>query len=423
MADSVSETRSDRRLQRFPALHFLQAFRIAIQFPQLLFASIAVLALALGQRVIDDAPFAPPDAESPLPWDTPAIDATGRPLDSIGGSAAGFADLLLMPFRSVMQPAAGLLSPGNAWTDAAYHWTHLLWALLVWAFFGAAITRVAAIKFAVDQTISVKSAARFGLKRFGAYLFAPLIPTAGLLFLWLLCTVGGWIARIPAAGPYIAALLWFVVLALGLVMALIVIGIAAGWPLMSPAIAAEDSESFDGFSRAFSYVYGRPLLGIRLIVCGLGCGVAIVGGVVLLAPLAADLGVWGVATGMGLPDAAELTADSTFFQFSLTDKTATSPPPETARGIATFWLNAAAVIVHGFAASLFWTLSTIAYFVLRQADDGTALDEVFLWDEEQPDALLPLVGVAASEQPVIERPLTKDAGTTPGASVEPEEPS
>ena len=263
MTDSVSESKAES--QRFPTLYFLQAFRISILFPQLLFGACGVLVLSLGQQVIDDSPFAPQDgAVAPLPWKTTPVQFRSTdPAEASVHAVAEFARMLLIPFQSVIEPAVGLLSPDNTWVSAAYHWSHLLWALAVWAFFGAAIARVAAIKFAVDQTLSVQGAARFAIKRFGANLFAPLIPTAGLLFLWLLCTVGGWIAAIPVAGPYIVGVLWFLGLVLGLVMALIVIGVGLGWPLMSPAIAAEDSESFDGFSRSFSYVFGRPALGLR----------------------------------------------------------------------------------------------------------------------------------------------------------------
>ena len=114
---------------------------------------------------------------------------------------------------------------------------------------------------------------------------------------------------------------------------------------------------------------------------------------------------------MGLADAGQLTDGSQFFQFEL--PRSSEKVPDGAYGITAFWLNTAAVAVHGFAVSLFWTLATIAYFVVRKTDDGTALDEVFLWDEAQPDALLPLVGVAASEQPVVERPLEKEPSDNP----------
>jgi hypothetical protein len=62
------------------------------------------------------------------------------------------------------------------------------------------------------------------------------------------------------------------------------------------------------------------------------------------------------------------------------------------------------LLVSGFLASYFWTAITVIYLLLRQVDDATDFHEVSLPDEKETDELLPLVGVAASEQPLIERP-------------------
>jgi hypothetical protein len=69
------------------------------------------------------------------------------------------------------------------------------------------------------------------------------------------------------------------------------------------------------------------------------------------------------------------------------------------------WLSALSLLLVGFVFSYFWTASTIIYFLLRKSDDATELDEVYRPEEEERDDLLPLVGVAASGQPPIERPL------------------
>ena len=67
-------------------------------------------------------------------------------------------------------------------------------------------------------------------------------------------------------------------------------------------------------------------------------------------------------------------------------------------------MQAVAVLVSGFVASYFWTAATVIYLLLRQVDDATDFHEVYMPDEKEADDLLPLVGVAASDQPVIERP-------------------
>jgi hypothetical protein len=77
------------------------------------------------------------------------------------------------------------------------------------------------------------------------------------------------------------------------------------------------------------------------------------------------------------------------------------------------WLNVAATLVAGFVVSYFWSATTIIYFLLRQSDDATDLKEVFMPDQEEVDELLPLVGVASSSQPVVERPAPTEFPAAP----------
>ena len=72
------------------------------------------------------------------------------------------------------------------------------------------------------------------------------------------------------------------------------------------------------------------------------------------------------------------------------------------------WLQGVGLLVSGFVASYFWTASTVIYLLLRQVDDATDFHEVSMPDEKETDELLPLVGAAASEQPIIERPAEGD---------------
>jgi hypothetical protein len=313
-------------------------------------------------------------------------------------------NLFAAPYRSVAEPAVGLLRLEQEWAPAAYHWTRLLWALAVWALFGAAITRLAAVSFAADRTLGLKTVSLFAGRRFLSYFTAPLLPVAGIAFLWLLLMLGGLIGAIPSAGPYLVGIFWFLALAVGFVAALILVGVLGGWPLMAPAISTEDSDAFDGFSRSFSYVFSRTRQWATLIVAAAAYGILLTAAVAALAWLVVHLTVWGIAAGMSLTDAGALTADSPLSKGGAVSEDV----PDSAASFAQFWLNAASLVVHGFAASLFWTLATVSYFLLRQSDDATSLDEVYLNPEDEPDDLLPLVGVAASEQPVIERPLEKD---------------
>ena len=49
-------------------------------------------------------------------------------------------------------------------------------------------------------------------------------------------------------------------------------------------------------------------------------------------------------------------------------------------------------------------MTTIIYFLLRRSDDATDLDEIYMPPQTDVDELVPWVGVAASDQPVVERP-------------------
>ena len=42
-------------------------------------------------------------------------------------------------------------------------------------------------------------------------------------------------------------------------MAILTIGLAAGWPLMAPTVSTEGTDTFDALSRSYAYVYQRPL--------------------------------------------------------------------------------------------------------------------------------------------------------------------
>jgi hypothetical protein len=74
------------------------------------------------------------------------------------------------------------------------------------------------------------------------------------------------------------------------------------------------------------------------------------------------------------------------------------------------------LLVAGFAVSYFWSASTIIYFLLRQSEDANHLSEVYLPKTEPTDDLVQLAGVAASDQPVIERPAKHEPETRQPAS-------
>jgi len=130
--------------------------------------------------------------------------------------------------------------------------------LVIWAFFGGAITRIAVVEIATDDRIGLGEATGFAWKKYGAYLGATLLPVLAIIFLALCCALFGLVLRVMFVDLLVTLLFFVLVVLAGFLMFLIGLGGLAGAPLMYPAVSAEGNDSFDAISRAYSYVFGRP---------------------------------------------------------------------------------------------------------------------------------------------------------------------
>lgn len=134
-----------------------------------------------------------------------------------------------------------------------------LGALFIWALFGGAICRIAAVQFARDEKISAREALGFVWKRLvGGFMLAPLIPIAFILLVAALLMVGGMFLRIPVLGDLVGAPLFIFALIGGLIIAILAVGLVVGGGLFWPAVAVEGSDAFDAFSRSLAYPFSRP---------------------------------------------------------------------------------------------------------------------------------------------------------------------
>ena len=134
----------------------------------------------------------------------------------------------------------------------------ILWAMAVWALFGGAISRVAAVQLAADERIGWAAALRFAASKWLSYFAAPLLPLLGVVLVAIPLAVLGLLMRLNF-GVLLAGVLWPLALLGGLVMALLLLGLAFGWPLMWATISTEGTDSFDALSRSYAYVFQRPL--------------------------------------------------------------------------------------------------------------------------------------------------------------------
>src|SRR5205085_4748117 len=126
-------------------------------------------------------------------------------------------------------------------------------------FFGGAISRMAAVQVARNEKVGMRETIRFVRERFQSYFSAPVFPLIFLgILTFFLILFGFFSGLIPIIGDVLlSGLLWPIVIVLGLVMAVVLVGLV-GWPLMNPTISAEGSDSFDALSRSYSYVYQAP---------------------------------------------------------------------------------------------------------------------------------------------------------------------
>src|SRR5439155_23323231 len=125
---------------------------------------------------------------------------------------------------------------------------------------------------------------------------APLIPLVFLAVLTLFMIFLGFIEGFTVfiGDIFLAVIFWPLILIMGLVMALVLVGLI-GWPLMYATISAEGSDSFDALSRSYSYVFQAVWRYLWY------CGVALIYGAILIffvgfmGSLMVYMGKWGVS--------------------------------------------------------------------------------------------------------------------------------
>jgi hypothetical protein len=205
----------------------------------------------------------------------------------------------LEPFDKFIGPVTGLFKSNPAHAQWWYCLFGLLMTLAVWAIFGGAITRIAAVQVARNEKIGILEALRFSVSKFLSFFAAPLIPFGGVALIAVLMIIGGFIFLIPWVGEFLAAVLWILALFGASVMALILIGLV-GWPIMYATISAEGSDSFDALSRCYAYVFQRPWHYLFYTVVAMLYGILVIFFIVFLTSLFVYLAKWAVGLTPGL---------------------------------------------------------------------------------------------------------------------------
>jgi len=260
-------------------------------------------------------------------------------------------------------------------------------ALIIWSWGGGSICRMTALQFAREERITVSEAHTFTRGRlFSGFVAAPCIPLVLVLIVMLLLVVCGLVLRLPIVGDLLSGLGFFLAILGGLASAVFVIGIVAGGPLFWPAVAVEDQDGFDSFARALSYALTKPwktvLYGaISLVFVGV-CWV----GAHLFTVLALAMTRAGVGFGTAPFGLWEHEGVSKLdWVWPATEAGRLYTPPDWSQ-LSWNWCFSALMIgffvlmvigvLWSFLASMFFTNSTVIFFLLRRDVDGIDLEDV-----------------------------------------------
>ncbi len=365
----------------FPALRLFSALRMAVNFRALVLAAIALMGTAAGWRVCGQILANPEDPwlttqiaeNSTWPWQHPLVHT---PIDELGFSDVWRQSPLLIAWNEISRPFQHLFE-AREFTHFVYLLTCALWSLVVWSFFGGAITRQAAVAFAREENLSWKRLADFVRSRLSAYFAAPMFPILGTFLAAAFLALLGLVMR-SGVGILVAGILWPLVLLGGFMMAFLLIGLFFGWPLMWGAVSVEGTDSFGALSHSYSYAYQRPLH--YLAYAALAALVGVLGWylVSLFAIWIMQLSEWGISWGSGATLAA------------ITQREDPGAVANAGAALIEFWNNCLRTLAFGFIFSYFWSVSTVIYFLLRRLVDATELDEVFMPEEQELHGLPPL---------------------------------
>ncbi|NUQ63125.1 MAG: hypothetical protein HUU20_11665 [Pirellulales bacterium] len=399
--------RSVAWLELFPWLGIFRCFRLAIGFRMLLLGAAGMLLTVSGWALLGFLFSGSPEvAQQVEPYDgCPWLALTSLvPERPLGPSLpphlpeAGESSELVAPSQSYLlrepgpvwwlaepiygtweqlgRPARDLFDARVSWTRLVFLLLAVLWAIAVWAWFGGAITRVAAVRLAAEERVSWGDMVRYAGAKWPAYFVAPLFPLVGVLLLTVPMGIVAILLRV-GIGVFLLGLVWWLFLIAGLVMALLLLALLAGWPLMWATISAEGTDSFDALSRTYAYVYQRPLHYLFYIGVAFLLGVL---GWLLVANFAAGavhLTYWAAHWGAGT---------ERVFSAIAANQGDLGVVGEAGGVLIRFWVEGLKLLAAGFLASYFWIAFTAIYFLMRRQVDATEMDEVYLEEEQDDDA-------------------------------------
>jgi hypothetical protein len=282
-------------------------------------------------------------------------------------------------YTELVEPAKKFFDREASWNELALYTFGGLWTLLVYALFGGAISRIAVVQLGRGERVSLGESLRFSIRKLRSYFMAPLFVIIASILLAMLITIPSLLIRAGGWGSVVVGVVWVIVLILAAAMAILLIILSFGWPLMWGAISAEETgDVFEATSRSFSYTIQRPLkyacyVIVALILGGLGWWL-----VDLVTRQVVELALWSASWGGGTErvdmlrqlifnPAAEHEFGSTFQAGAM---------------IIFFFSQIVLFLAVAYTFSYFWAGFAAIYLLLRKDTDQTELDDVYMPSEE-----------------------------------------
>lgn len=361
--------------------NIFRSFRMAIQPSNLSIAFAAVTAICLTGWIMDLGRAALTTDQNPTTrhgifaalWDSTETEMQTITAPLLAFDVQGFVSSLVGAVSRGLQILVWLFTH-----HAVYSIVFFAVVLVALSLAGGAICRLTAVQFAQDRRPGLTEACRFSRKRLLALVAAPIGPLAIAVLLGLPIILLGLVGNIPVVGEILAGLLLPLALVLAPFIAVLLIGEAAGLSLMFPAVAYEDSDTFDAISRSFSNIYAKPWrMGFYLIVA------AAYGTVCYLFVRFFAFLLLGLTRGflqVGLRDEKLQTIWPEISFWNLLGPQAAAPETWSLWLGAFFvriWSLAVVGLMVSFLVSFYFTSTTIIYALMRNRVDGTPLDEVY----------------------------------------------
>lgn len=376
----------------FPWLRLFRAFGLASSTKKLLLAALGLILMQVGWNGIDRL-FAQtgPERAASAHW------SFFQPLGPMfSGSPGGYLYSVALrvtePVRYLAGPFVNIFQAGANRAAFLHAVLTAAWGAIVWGLLGGALARMTLAQFGRSETLGTRAALRFGFGKWLTLIGSPLCPLIGVGMVAVLCLPIGLLYRIPSVGPAAAGVLAFLPLLAGLMMAILLLGLLFGWPLMPSAVAAEEGDGFDALSRSYSYVNQRRSYYLFMILLAWLLGIAGLIFVDVIARLVIELALW--ALGFTAPAGVLRTV----FATGGTDASMFAVSAHA------FWFAFIGLLAHAWIYSYFWSSASIIYLLLRHDVDGTPLHD------------LPWLPPAAEGAPVLEPAPVPGPAETPAAT-------